>query len=93
MVEQRRFGRFTVVSQIATTTHSRVWEATGPDGEHFAVKELKAHRIDAEPYRRFRDEVAFHTAGPHPGVLPVLEAHVPGDAVWRGSGVAGHANR
>lgn len=77
MVEPRRFGRFTVVSQIATTAHSRVWEATGPDGEHVAVKELKAHPIDAEPYRRFRDEVAFHTAGPHPGVLPVLDAHVP----------------
>ncbi len=87
MVEPKRFGRFTVISQIASTTHSRVWEATGPDGEHVAVKELKAHRIDAEPYRRFRDEVAFHTAGPHPGVLPVLDAHVPttpsdGDPAW-----------
>lgn len=77
MVESRRFGRFTVVGPIAATTHSRVWEAIGPDGEHVAVKELKTHRLDAEPYRRFRDEVAFHTAGPHPGVLPVLGAHVP----------------
>jgi len=77
MVEPRRFGQFVVVSQIATTTHSRVWEAMAPGGEHVAVKELKTHRLDAEPYRRFRDEVAFHTTGPHPGVLPVLEGHVP----------------
>jgi serine/threonine protein kinase len=77
MVEPRRFGRFTVVSQIAITAHSRVWEATASDGERVAVKELKAHRIDAEPYRRFRAEVAFHVAGPHPGVLSILEAHVP----------------
>ncbi len=77
MVEPRRFGRFTVVSQIAATTHSRVWAATGPDGKRVVVKELKTHRLDAEPYRRFRDEVAFHLAGPHPGVLPVLDAHVP----------------
>jgi hypothetical protein len=72
-----RFGQFTVVSKLASTTHSRVWEATGPDGIHVAIKELKTHRIDAEPYRRFRDEVAFHTAGPHPGVLPVLDVNVP----------------
>lgn len=77
MVEQRRFGRFTVVSQIAATTHSRVWAATGSDGKRVVVKELKTHRLDAEPYRRFRDEVAFHMAGPRPGVLPVLDAHVP----------------
>jgi hypothetical protein len=77
MVEPRRFGPFMVVGQIATTAHSRVWEATDSDGQHVAVKELKAHRIDAEPYRRFRDEVAFHTAGPHPGVLAVLDVHVP----------------
>jgi len=42
-----------------------------------AVKELKTHRLEAEPYRRFRDEVAFHTACPYRGVLPVLAAHVP----------------
>jgi len=34
-----------VVGQIATTAHSRVWEATDSDGQHVAVKELKAHRI------------------------------------------------
>jgi serine/threonine protein kinase len=77
MVEPKRFGKFTVVGPIAVTTHSRVWEATDPDGNRVAVKELKTHRIEAEPYRRFRDEVAFQTAGPHPGVLPVLAAHVP----------------
>jgi serine/threonine protein kinase len=73
----KRFGPFTVVSQIAATTHSRVWAATDPSGKPVAVKELKTHRLDAEPYRRFRDEVTFHMAGPHPGVLPVLDAHVP----------------
>ena len=77
MIERRRFGRFTIVGQIASTSHSRIWEAIDPAGGHVAVKELKAHRLDAEPYRRFRDEVAFHTAGPHAGVLPVLDAHVP----------------
>ena len=77
MVEPRRLGKFTAVSAIATTTHARVWEATDPDGNRVAVKELKSHRLEAEAYRRFRDEVAFHTAGPHPGVLPILDAHVP----------------
>ncbi len=38
MVEPRRFGRFTVVSQIAITTHSRVWEATDPNEEHMRIE-------------------------------------------------------
>lgn len=62
---------------IAATSYSRVWEARDPDGKLVALKELKTHRLDAEPYLRFRDEVAFHQAGPHRGVLPVLDAHVP----------------
>jgi len=77
MDEPRRFGKFTVVSPIAATAHSRVWEATDPGGNRVAVKKLRTHRLEAQPYRRFRDEVAFHTSGPHPGVLPLLEAHVP----------------
>src|SRR4051794_29652499 len=77
MAQPRRFGRFTVVRHMATTAHSRVWEAADPDGVAVAVKELKAPRIDAEPYRRFRDEVAFHSAGSRHGVLPVIEARVP----------------
>lgn len=93
MVQPRRFGPFTVVSHIAATTHSRVWEAAGPDGKRVVVKELKTHRLDAEPYRRFRDEVRFHTTGPHPGVLPVLDAHVPSnptaeDPAWLAMPVA-----
>ncbi len=77
MDEPRCFGRFTVVSQIATTAHSRIWRAAGPDGGQVAIKELRTHRLDAEPYRRFRDEVAFHRSGPHLGVLPILDAHLP----------------
>lgn len=63
--------------KIGETRHSRVWEALGDDGERVALKELKTHRIEKEPYRRFRDEVAFHRAGPHAGVLPVIAGDVP----------------
>ena len=77
MVESRRLGPYTILNELAHTAHSRVWRAVGPDGREVAVKELKVRRIDAEPYRRFRDEVAFHTAGPHTGVLPVIAAQVP----------------
>ena len=62
---------------MGSTTHSRVWEAVDGEGMRVALKELKTRELDDEPYRRFRDEVAFHRAGPHPGVLPVVDADVP----------------
>ena len=77
MSDQRQLGRFTIIGELASTTHSRVWEAVDENGVHVAVKELKVRSADKEPYRRFRDEVSFHRSGPHPGVLPVLDAHVP----------------
>ncbi len=46
-------------------------------GGRVAIKELRTHRVDREPYSRFRDEVAFHMAGPYAGVLPVIDAEVP----------------
>jgi serine/threonine protein kinase len=77
MKEARRLGRFTLIGSIASTPHSHVWEAVDDNGTRMAIKELKTRRIDKEPYRRFRDEVAFHRAGPHRGVLPVVDADVP----------------
>lgn len=77
MVEPAQFGRYTVVREIATTIHSVVLEATDIGGAPVAIKQLKVRRVDREPYRRFRDEVAFHKTGPHRGVLPLLDADVP----------------
>jgi serine/threonine protein kinase len=77
MGQTKRLGPFTLLAEIGSTTHSLVWEAVDREGVHVAIKELRTRRIDREPYQRFRDEVAFHRAGPHPGVLPVVAAEVP----------------
>ena len=73
----RRLGPFTLIREMGSTTHSRVWEAIDGQGTRVAIKELRTRRIDKEPYVRFRDEVSFHRAGPPPGVLPVIGAEVP----------------
>jgi serine/threonine protein kinase len=71
-------GQFRIADQMVETTHSIIWLAHDESGNEVVVKELKTRKVDREPYLRFRDEVAFHARGPHPGVLPVLEASVPG---------------
>jgi hypothetical protein len=74
---ERTLGRWRLVDRIAATRHSVVWLGEN-GGEQAALKQLTARKQDAEPYLRFRDEVELHARmGARPGVLPVLEAHVP----------------
>lgn len=94
MDESRRLGRWRLVEGIDETRHSVVWLGEGDNGDVAAIKVLKARRPDAEPYRRFRDEVAFHLGHPDlPGVLPLLDAHAPerldeGEHAWLAMPVA-----
>ncbi len=71
------FGPLSVEGQLTRTSHSIIWRARTPTGEPVAVKELKVQRAGREPYLRLRDEIAFHIAGPHDGVLPVLFYDLP----------------
>jgi hypothetical protein len=78
MTNTNRFTGWQVIGKIADTQHSVVWEAQGDDGRQAAIKELRDKKPDRDPYLRFKDEVELHARlGPQPGVLPVLEAHVP----------------
>lgn len=54
-----------------------MWRAT--DGaQTVALKVLHQHRVDSEPYQRFRQEVvALALIGPRPGVMPLLASELP----------------
>jgi serine/threonine protein kinase len=75
---KRQFGQWRAIERIATTRHSIVWRGVNDDDDIAAVKELKDRKPDREPYRRFQDEVELLARlALQPGVLPVIEAHVP----------------
>lgn len=74
---ERKLGGWRLGERLAETAHSIVWLGDRETGERAAIKELRVRRPEKEPYKRFRDEVAFHLERERPGVLPVLEAHVP----------------
>jgi serine/threonine protein kinase len=72
-----------------------VWSAVDEHENHVAIEILRQRRVDSEPHERFRREVATLTeltAQMFPGVLPILDRHIPdGDArehAWLATPVA-----
>jgi hypothetical protein len=62
---------------IGGGSNADVWRAVGPSG-HVAVKLLRSKNPAAEPYQRFVREVEqLRLLGDVPGVLPILDAHLP----------------
>lgn len=61
--------------------NGQVWRAENVEsGEVGALKEINARKVDREPYRRFITEIdTLRTLGAYPGVLQLLDAHVPAE--------------
>jgi serine/threonine protein kinase len=78
-------GQWELVDPLNTGGNAEVWKARGTNGAVAAMKILFKKDPDAEPYKRFRDEIAFlRTIGDLPGVLPILDASLPEQPSRRG---------
>jgi len=74
----QRLGRWVLLNFIAAGGNADVWQAERDDGYRAAAKVLRRTDFNSEAYRRFRDEIAvLGRLGQVPGVLPVLDAHLP----------------
>src|SRR5207245_8454163 len=77
-IKGQRLGSWKLLKIIGGGGNATVWEAGGDDGAIAAVKVLVRTDPSSEAYRRFRDEIAaLRTLGEIPGVLPLLDAHLP----------------
>jgi hypothetical protein len=71
----KRVGPWVLAKSLGWGGNARVWAAKSDHGPG-AVKVLKAKR--GEPYERFRSEIeVLRRLGDRPGVLPLLDAHLP----------------
>jgi hypothetical protein len=71
------FGKYVVREKLGDNGRSAIWLAEAPDGAGVVVKQLRAWKPGRDYYERFVREIRFHLANPHPGVLPVLDTHMP----------------
>jgi serine/threonine protein kinase len=82
-----RIGDFTVGSRIGGGGNADVFEAAGGHCT-VALKVLRTRRVESEPYQRFRREIdVLRSIGAQPGVLPLLDFHLPdslekGERTW-----------
>ena len=88
-------GPWRLIAILGEGGNALVWRAVkASDGEpEIALKVLKSPKVGGEPYRRFKNEVAALQRVDDPGVLPLLEAHLPdplskGDPAWLAMPVA-----
>lgn len=78
-IPERSVGPWKLGEVLGTGGNADVYAATrgGSEGR-VALKVLRSRRPAAEPYQRFRREVeTLRRLGPIPGVLPLLDAHLP----------------
>lgn len=76
--EQRRIGPWTVHEEIGKGGNAKVYRAERDGEEPIALKVLDGRKLGDERYRRFAQEIKFlRSLGPCPGVLPLLDAHLP----------------
>jgi hypothetical protein len=72
-------GPWTLLETLAHGGNATVWRAKRPELEEpVALKLINTTKVEKEPYQRFVREIAFlreHQAVP--GVLPLLDAHLP----------------
>lgn len=74
----QQLGRWTVVRFIDEGGNGEVWEVTEPEGKPAALKILRDHRVRSVAYQRFRREIeTVQGLGERPGVLPVVDSHLP----------------
>lgn len=79
MASARQLGPWSLGEEIGRGGNGAVWRATHVDsGLVAALKEVHSGKADREPYRRFLTEIeTLRDLGEFPGVLPLLDAHIP----------------
>jgi serine/threonine protein kinase len=79
MNEPRDVGPWTLHEKLGEGGNATVWRATHQGrGEEVALKLIKAKKATKEPYRRFVREIeTLRSLGDSPGVLRVIDAHLP----------------
>jgi serine/threonine protein kinase len=71
-------GPWTLHEKLGVGGNATVWRASHKDGEVVTLKLINTTKAQHEPYRRFIQEVQFlQKLGDFPGVLPLLDAHLP----------------
>jgi serine/threonine protein kinase len=74
-------GPWRLIEELGRGGNGTVWRAEHVDsGQSAALKEVNTRKADREPYRRFVTEIeTLRGLGEFPGVLPLLDAHVPAE--------------
>jgi hypothetical protein len=77
--ERTRVGPWTLHEQLGSGGNAVVWKATRSDAEApVALKVIKEHRVEREPYRRFVREIQFQQEHQEfEGLLPLIGAYLP----------------
>jgi hypothetical protein len=71
-------GGWVLEEKLGEGGNGVVWRARYPDRDEAALKILKDTRPEKVPFKRFAREVAtVRGLGERPGILPVIDAHVP----------------
>jgi serine/threonine protein kinase len=71
-------GPWTLREKLGAGGNATVWRAARDGGEDAALKVINTTKAQREPYRRFVQEIEFlRQLGDFPGVLPLLDAHLP----------------
>jgi hypothetical protein len=74
----RRIGPWDLGDKLGAGGNATVWRATRENGAFVALKVVNSTKVHREPYMRFVHEIAvLRTIGDEPGVLPLLDAHLP----------------
>jgi serine/threonine protein kinase len=72
-------GDWTLIEKIGGGGNGVVWRASRTGSPYRAIKIL--HKVDATSFARFKAEVqALALAKDIPGIIPMLESHLPDDA-------------
>ncbi len=73
------FGKWVRRDRISGGGNADVYRATRDDlAEEVALKILRSHKVQSEPYRRFIQEVkVLRDLGAFDGILPVIDANLP----------------
>lgn len=87
-------GPWTLREKLGAGGNATVWCASRGGGQDVALKVISTTKTQREPYRRFVQEIEFlRRLGDFPGVLPLLDAHLPqrpssADRAWLAMPVA-----
>jgi len=81
MAATRALGPWKLKDELGRGGNGTVWRVEHVDsGVNAALKEIFARKVDREPYKRFVTEIeTLQALGEFPGVLPLVDSHVPSD--------------